>query len=42
MTQYRRMPEPGNGRGWVDDQGKRGRVRGFLEGKPGKGIPLEM
>jgi hypothetical protein len=34
----------GQGRrnGWVGEQGEEGWDRGFLEGKPGKGITFEM
>ena len=42
MPQYRGMPGPGSRIGWVGDQGERGRGRGFLDGKPGKGITFEM
>ena len=31
-----------NGSGWVGEQGVEGEDRGFLEGKPGKGITFEM
>jgi hypothetical protein len=31
-----------NGRGWVVEQGKGRRDRGFSEGKLGKGITLEL
>jgi hypothetical protein len=36
MSQYRGMPGPGNGSGWVGEQGEGGRYRGrgFSEGKP--------
>ena len=40
MPQYRGMPGPGSGSGWVGEQGKGD--RGFSEGKPGKGITFEM
>jgi hypothetical protein len=36
------MPGQGNGSAWVDEQWKRGWDRGFLEGKPGKGITFEI
>jgi hypothetical protein len=42
MSQCRGMPGPGSGSRWVGEQGKGGRVRGFSEGKPGKGITFEM
>jgi hypothetical protein len=44
MPQYRELPGPGSGSGWVVEQGKGGRDRGecVLEGKPGKGITFEM
>jgi hypothetical protein len=31
-----------NGSGWLGEQGKGGGVRGFSEGKLGKGITFEM
>ena len=37
MPQYRGMPEPGRGSGWVGEQGEEVRNRGFLEGKLRKG-----
>jgi hypothetical protein len=40
MPQYRGMPEPGMGVGGLERRGRRD--RGFLEGKPGKGITFEM
>ena len=43
MPQYRVMPGPGSGSGWVGEQ--RGGERGFSafsEGKLGKGIAFEM
>jgi hypothetical protein len=42
MPQYRGMPGPGSGSGWVGEQGERGGDRGFSEGKLGKGITFEM
>jgi hypothetical protein len=42
MPQYRRIPGPGSGSGWVGDQGEQGEDRGFSEGKLGKGITFEM
>jgi hypothetical protein len=36
------MPGPGSGSGWVGNQGEGEMDRGFLEGKPGKGITFEM
>jgi hypothetical protein len=42
MPQYRRMPRPERKSGWVGEQREVGRYRGFLEGKPGKGIIFEM
>jgi hypothetical protein len=42
MPQYRGMPGPGSSSGWVGEQGEREEDRGFLEGKPGKGITFEM
>jgi hypothetical protein len=42
MPQYRGMPEPGSGSGWVSEQGEGGRDRGFSEGKLGKRITVEM
>ena len=42
IPKYRGMPGPGSGRGWVGEQGEKGGDRGFLEGKPGKGIKFEM
>jgi hypothetical protein len=42
MPQYKGMPGPGNGSGWVGEQGDGGRNRGFSNGKPGKGITFEM
>jgi hypothetical protein len=42
MPQYRGMPGPGSGSGWVGDQGKGERIGDFLEGNLGKGITFEM
>jgi hypothetical protein len=42
MPQYRGMPGPGNGSGWVREQGEGGGDRGISEGKLGKGITFEM
>jgi hypothetical protein len=42
MPQYRGMPGPGKGSGWVWEQGEGGEDREFLEGKRGKGITFEM
>jgi hypothetical protein len=42
MPQYRGMPGPGNGSGWVEEQGEGGEDRGFSDGKLGKGITFEM
>ena len=42
MPQYRGMPGPGSGSGWVGEQGEVGGDRGVSEGKAGKGITLEM
>jgi hypothetical protein len=36
------MPGPGSRSGWVDEQGERRGDRGFLEGKPVKGITFEI
>jgi hypothetical protein len=41
MPQYRGMPGPGSGSGWVGDRG-RGGDRGFSERKLEKGIAFEM
>jgi hypothetical protein len=40
MAHYREMPGTGSRNGWVGEQGEE--WRGFLEGKPGKGITFEM
>ena len=42
MPQCREMPGQGSGSGWVGEQGEGRWNRGFLEGKPGKGITFEM
>jgi hypothetical protein len=42
MPQYREMPGPGSGSGWVGEQGKEGGNRRFSEGKLEKGITFEM
>ena len=44
MPQCWGMPGPGRGSGWVGEQGEGRWDRGqcFLEGKPGKGIIVEM
>ena len=42
MPQYREMPRPGSGSGWVGEQEEWGGDRVFSEGKPGKGITFEM
>jgi hypothetical protein len=42
MPQYRGMPGPGSGSGWVGEQEEGGRDRGFLERKLGKGIAFDM
>jgi hypothetical protein len=42
MLQYRGMLGPRKRSGWVDEQGKSGRDREHLEGKPGKVITFEM
>jgi hypothetical protein len=36
------MPGPGSGSVWVGEQREERRDRGFLEGKPGKGLTFEM
>jgi hypothetical protein len=40
MPQYRGIPGPGSRSGWVGTQGEQ--IRGFLEGKLGKGITFEV
>jgi hypothetical protein len=42
MPQYMGMPGPGSRCGWVGEQGERREDRGFLKGKLGKGIIIEM
>jgi hypothetical protein len=42
MPLYRGIPGPGRRSGWVGDQGKGRRDRGFSEGKLGKGLTFEM
>jgi hypothetical protein len=42
MPQYRGMPGPGSGSGWVGSRAGRGEYRGLSERKPRKGIALEM
>jgi hypothetical protein len=42
MPQYRGMPGPGSGSGWVGEQGEGGEDREFSKGKLGKGITFEM
>jgi hypothetical protein len=42
MPEYRGMPGPGIGSGWVGEQGERGGYRGFSRRKLGKGIAFEM
>jgi hypothetical protein len=42
MPQYRGMPGPGSGSGWVAELGHRGGNRGFSERKPGKGKTFVM
>jgi hypothetical protein len=42
MPQYRGMPGPGSGSGWVGEQGEMGRERGFSEEKLGKRITFEI
>jgi hypothetical protein len=42
MPQYRGMPGPGSGSGWVGEQGEGGGDREFSEKKLGKGITFEM
>jgi hypothetical protein len=41
MPQYRGMPGPGSGTGWVREQGEEGGYRGFSGRKLGKGIAFE-
>jgi hypothetical protein len=42
MPQCSRIPRQGSGNGWVGEQWEEGWDRRFSEGKPGKGIILEM
>jgi hypothetical protein len=44
MPQYRGMPKPESGSGWVGEkgEGKRCKGRGFSEGESGKGIAFEI
>ena len=42
MPQYRGMPGPGSGCGWVGEQGEWGGDSGFSERKLGKGLAFEM
>jgi hypothetical protein len=42
MPQYRGMPRPRSGSGWVGEQCEMGGDRGFSERKIGKGITVEM
>jgi hypothetical protein len=42
MSQYRGMPGPGSGNGWVGEQREGAGDRGFMKGKLGKGIAFEM
>jgi hypothetical protein len=42
MSQYRGLPGTGSRRGWVGEQGERGRDRWFSEGKLGNRITFEM
>ena len=42
MPHCRGMSGPGNGSGWVGQQGKRGWDRIFSEGKREKGVTFEM
>jgi hypothetical protein len=42
MPQCRVMPGSGSRSGWVGEQGDGGGHRGFLEGKPSRGITFEM
>jgi hypothetical protein len=40
LPQYRGMPGPGRGSGWVGEQGRREGNRGFLEGETRKGVNI--
>jgi hypothetical protein len=42
MPQYRGMPGPGRGSGWVGEQGEGEGDREFLEGILRKGITFEI
>jgi hypothetical protein len=42
IPQYRGMPGPGRGSGWVGEQGVGGEDRGISEEKIGKWITFEM
>jgi hypothetical protein len=42
MFQYRGMPRPGSGSGWVGNPGEGGVDRGFSGMKLGKGLAFEM
>jgi hypothetical protein len=42
MPQYKRMPGPGSGSGWVGEQEEVKGDRGFWERKLGNGIAFEM
>jgi hypothetical protein len=42
MPQYRGMPGPGSGSGWVGEQREGEGYRGFSERKLRKGIAFEM
>jgi hypothetical protein len=42
VSQYRGMPGPGRGSGWVGEQREQGGDRGSSEGKPEKEITFEM
>jgi hypothetical protein len=42
MPQYRELPGPGRGSGWMGEQGEGGRDRGFSKGKVGNGITFAM
>ena len=42
MPQYKGMPGPGRGSGWVGEHMEEEGNRGFSEGKLGKGITFEI
>jgi hypothetical protein len=42
VPQYRGLPGPVNGSGWVTEHGEGGQERGFLEWNLGKGLTFEM